>query len=681
MASDGQNGSRACLALPRVAVDVGGTFTDVVLLTSETLVTTKVSSTTPQHRGVLSGIEKACEQAGINPDSLNLFVHATTVPVNALLEGTGAKTALITTEGFRDVLEIGRQDRPSLYDFTAEKTPPLIPRAHRFELPERATVSGVSEAVDPMAVENLLPELQAFDSIAISFLHAYAHPDNEKQVATMLRERLSIPISVSHEVLPEFREYERTSTTVVDATLRPVMDAYLERLVEGAQELGIPAPIVMQSNGGVAGPDRIRNRPVTTVLSGPAAGVVGANATAETATLTGETAGIVTFDMGGTSSDVGLVVDGEISRRADSKIAGYPLGIPMVDIETVGSGGGSIGWVDDGGALRVGPQSAGSEPGPACYGNGGTKPTVTDAAVVLGYIGEHTAFGGDLSLAADAAWDSMAELADEVGLDSPTAAAAGVYRVANATMMRAIRSVTVERGHDPRRFTLVAFGGAGPLHALSLADMLEIEQVLLPLAGGVLSAYGLLAADEKHDATRTERVRLSDASAEGLESAFEELTTEVTAATRSGSSENIRIDRTAALRYVGQSFELEVAAETPVNIDKLKSRFVDAHQRAYGYTMDGPVELVTIGVSGSIRRDSPETTYDPEIPGQQETRTIHYDGTAHTASVYNRTAVEPDTTLAGPAVLEGSESTTLLPPDWSGTVSSDGTIHCQRGDD
>jgi len=663
--------------LPRVAVDVGGTFTDVVLLTADDLLTTKVPSTTPQHEGVLSGIIAACEQAAIPPDSIDLFVHATTVSVNALLEGTGAKTALLTTEGFRDILEIGRQNRPSLYDFSAEKTPPLVPRKARYELSERATPSGIVKSISDDDVESLISTLSDFDSVAVSFLHSYAQPENEQRAAEILRERLSIPVSVSHEVLPEFREYERTSTTVVDATLRPVIESYLDKLVAGAKQLGLPEPVVMQSNGGVAGPERIRNRPVTTVLSGPAAGVVGARATATAAD--NDVPDVVTFDMGGTSSDVGLVREGTISRRSDATIAGYPVGVPMVDIETVGSGGGSIGWVDDGGALRVGPQSAGSDPGPACYGNGSSHPTVTDASVVLGYIGKNTAFGGELSLDIEAARDTMAQLAGDAGLDSPLAAAAGVYRVANATMMRAIRSVTVERGHDPRSFGLIAFGGAGPLHALALADSLEMDRVLLPLAGGVLSAYGLLAANEKHDATRTHRVRLSNAERDQLESRYTELTREVTAAASKAASE-VNIDRTASLRYVGQSFELAVSVDEPVDVDRITSRFSEAHQQAYGYTMDGEVELVTIGVSGTVPNDPPSMSYSPDTTVKRGKRTIYYDGEEHKTPVYERTAVKPETTIQGPAILEGTESTTLLPPNWYGTVRSNGTICCLRGE-
>ncbi|MEF8915206.1 hydantoinase/oxoprolinase family protein, partial [Natronomonas sp.] len=433
------------VAIPHVGVDVGGTFTDVVLVTGSDLVTTKVPTTADQSEGVLDGIRKACARAGIDPADVATFTHGMTVSVNALLERDGAETALVTTEGFRDVLEIGRQTRPSLYDLDAERTPPLVPRRRRYELDERTTTEGVETPVDSTDVDALVEKLTDAESVAVSLLHAYSAPENEVVVAERLRERLDVPVSVSHEVLPAFREYERTSTTVADAYVRPAIDSYLGRLTERTAKAGVPAPRVMQSNGGIADPETVRKHAVTTVMSGPAAGVVGAQASAERAVDVGDFEGFVTFDMGGTSSDVSLVRDGDIARTTDAEIGGHPIATPMVDVNTVGSGGGSIAWVDAGGALRVGPESAGAEPGPACYGRGGNEPTVTDANVVLGYIGEDAALGGEVSLNAEAARDVLAELADEAGLDSAREAAEGVYRVANAKMTRAIRSVTVER--------------------------------------------------------------------------------------------------------------------------------------------------------------------------------------------------------------------------------------------
>ncbi|MCO8267006.1 hydantoinase/oxoprolinase family protein, partial [Haloferax sp. AB510] len=383
----------------RIGVDVGGTFTDVALLTPEgRLVTAKVPSTDDQSIGVVRGIEKACDDAGIDPAEVDAFTHAMTVSVNALLEDDGAKTALVTTEGFRDVLEIGRQARPDLYDVTADKPAPLVPRRRRFEVTERATVDGIQTEVDESEVRALADDIRdaGAESVAVSLLHAYQHPENERVVADVLREELDAPVSASHEVLAEFREFERTSTTAVDAYVTPAIDSYLGRLESRAADLGVPVPKIMQANGGIAPASTVREHAVTTTMSGPAAGVVGA---AETATDSGDDlAGLVTFDMGGTSSDVSLVRDGEVERTTDAEINGRPIKTPMVDVNTVGAGGGSIAWVDSGNALRVGPRSSGANPGPACYGRGGTDPTVTDANVVLGYIGGSSALGGELSL-------------------------------------------------------------------------------------------------------------------------------------------------------------------------------------------------------------------------------------------------------------------------------------------
>ncbi|QLD84570.1 hydantoinase/oxoprolinase family protein [Natronomonas halophila] len=665
------------VATPHVSVDVGGTFTDVVLTTDSDLVTAKVPSTADQSEGVLEGIRKACDRAGIAPDEVATFTHAMTVSVNALLERNGAETALVTTDGFRDVLEIGRQTRPALYDLDAERTPPLVPRRRRYGLDERATTKGIEMPVDPAEVDALAEELADAESIAVSLLHAYNDSENEAIVADRLRKALDVPVSVSHEVLPAFREYERTSTTVVDAYVRPAIDSYLGRLTERATEAGIPAPRVMQSNGGIADPETVRKRAVTTVLSGPAAGVVGAKASAERAVDGEAFDGVVTFDMGGTSSDVSLVRDGEIARTTDAEIDGLPIAMPMVDVNTVGSGGGSIAWVDAGGALRVGPESAGADPGPACYGSGGGKPTVTDANVVLGYIGADAALGGEVSLDVEAARDVLAELADEAGLDSAQEAAEGVYRVANANMTRAIRSVTIERGYDPREFGLVAFGGAGPMHATALAERLEMDRVIVPLAGGVLSAYGLLGADEQHDAMHTHRTLLDEADPSELEAIYDALTTEARADVTA--DEEPTIERIAELRYDGQSFELGVPVDEPLAIDEVRERFNAAHERAYGYRMDEPVELVALRVSARVEHDVPTTGYEGAPDANLGTRTAVFDGERHELPVFARSGVTPGTTIDGPAVLEDDESTVVVRPGWSGTVQPDGALVLEGG--
>ena len=662
----------------RIGVDVGGTFTDVALLTpSDDLVTAKVPSTDDQSVGVVRGFEKACDEAGIDPADVDAFTHAMTVSVNALLEDDGAKTALVTTEGFRDVLEIGRQARPDLYDVTAGKPDPLVPRRRRFEVAERATVDGVETPVGDDEVRRVAEAIRDCDaeSVAVSFLHAYQHPENERAAAAVLREELDAPVSASHEVLAEFREYERTSTTVVDAYVTPVIDAYLGRLEERAAEMGVPTPRIMQANGGIAPASTVREHAVTTTMSGPAAGVVGAAATA-----TGDDVdGLVTFDMGGTSSDVSLVRDGEVERTTDAEINGRPIKTPMVDVNTVGAGGGSVAWVDAGDALRVGPRSAGADPGPACYGRGGTDPTVTDANVVLGYIGGSSALGGELSLDVDAAHDAMESLAEDAGLDDALAAARGVYRVANANMARAIRAVTVERGHDPRGFGLVAFGGAGPMHAAALAESLDVGTVVVPRACGVLSAYGLLAADEKHDSVRTLRQSLADVNVSAVEDAYDALRSDVLSDVERPDAATVR--RAADLRYVGQSFELTVSVDETFDADAVEARFHEAHESAYGYRLSDPVELVNVRSTAVVERGTLGVTYRGTGDARKDTREAFFGGEFRETPVYAREGLRDGETVAGPAVLEQAESTIVVPPAWDGTVRPDGTLVLTRGGD
>lgn len=661
----------------RIGVDVGGTFTDVALTVDDRLVTAKVPTTDDQHVGVLEGIEKACESAGIDPAEIDGFAHAMTVSVNALLERGGAETALVTTEGFRDVLEIGRQDRPDLYDLEAEKPEPLVPRERRFEVDERTTGDGVERPVDPEEVRNLAATLRerGVEAVAVSLLHSYADPANERVVAETLREELAVPVSASHEVLAEFREFERTSTTAVDAYVRPAIDHYVGRLVEEADDAGIPAPRIMQANGGIADPETVRDHAVTTTLSGPAAGVVGAAATVDD----DDVEGLVTFDMGGTSSDVSLVRDGRAERTTDAEVDGIPIRTPMVDVNTVGAGGGSIAWVDAGGALRVGPESSGAQPGPACYGRGGTRPTVTDANVVLGYIGPETALGGEMTLDIDAARDALEGLADEAGLDGALEAARGVYRVANATMTRTIRSVTVERGHDPREFALVAFGGAGPMHAAALADSLSVDRVVVPRPGGVLSAFGLLAADESYDAVRTVGVDLETADIGDLESVYDGLVADVLA--DASDPDAARVERAVDCRYAGQSFELTVPVDDEFDAATVAERFREAHERAYGYAMDESIEVVTLRATATIPGSEPTIRHEGDGDAVVGTREAHFPGTGdepQETTVYDRDRLAPGATVNGPAILEQAESTTVVPPAWTGDILADGTLVMTR---
>ena len=649
----------------RLGVDVGGTFTDVVLVGPDGLTTAKVPTTTPQHEGVIEGVRAACDRAGVAPSEVSRFRHAMTVATNALLENDGAETALVTNEGFTDVLAIGRQTRPQLYDQSVARPAPLVPEQRRYGVDERATPEGIERPADPESIRALADDIDA-DAVAVSLLHAYAHPENERRVAETLRAELDVPVSASHEVLGAFREYERTATTVADAFVTPVLDTYLDRLVDEAADLGLSEPRVMQSNGGISEVATVRDNAVTTALSGPAAGVVGASAFEPSAVD-----GLVTFDMGGTSSDVSLVRDGRVERTTDADVGDRPVRVPMVDVETVGAGGGSIAWVDAGGALRVGPRSAGAEPGPACYGKGGTEPTVTDAALVLGYLGPETTLGSALELDTAAAREVLATLADEAGLDGPVAAARGVYRVANATMTRTIRSVTAQRGHDPREFGICAFGGAGPMHAAALADRLGVGRVVVPRASGVLSALGLLAADERHDAVWTHRTQLDEAEPDAVRGVLEDLETAVLGETTD--PENATVAFEADCRYAGQSHELGVGFDG-FDPESLTERFHATHERAHGYRLDAAIELVTLRATATVSHEMPPIGHDADAAAHARTRDVSFDGEFRETPVLRWDALGADATRDGPAIVAGGESTVVVPPGWSLTADERGTL-------
>jgi N-methylhydantoinase A len=653
----------------RLGVDIGGTFTDIVLAADGEMTTAKVPTTADRSEAVIEGIGRVCEDAEIAADRVDSFRHATTVATNALLEGNGAQTALLTTEGFGDVLEIGRQNRPSLYDFTERSPDPLVPAERRYELAERASHDGIETELDADELAAVIDDFgDETESVAVSFLHAYANPENEREAVSMLREQTDRHVVGSHEILPEFREYERTATTVADAFVTPILSSYLGRLEAKATERTLPKPQIMQSNGGIAGTVQIRRHAVTTALSGPAAGVVGAS-------LFEDGDGVISFDMGGTSTDVGLVRDGEIERTTEADVGGHPIRVPMVAVETVGAGGGSVAWVDEGGALRVGPRSAGADPGPACYGEGGDRPTVTDATLQLGYLGAGTTLGGELRLEADPAERALSELAEEAGLCGATEAARGAYRIATERMSQALRTVTVQEGHDPRSFALVAFGGAGPMHAAALADRLGIDRIRIPLANGVLSALGLLAAAHQQDGSRTIRESLAAIGRERLEGAFADLEASVRddlpgpAAT---------ITRKADLRYEGQSHELAVEIGDTVSTADITDRFHAAHERIRGYRLaDEPVELVTIRVTGTAPTDEPDITHEGKSV-RSETRQAYFDGAFRSTPVYEREGLPVGTELDGPAIFEGGESTVVVPPTWTTRVDRRGTLEVTR---
>jgi N-methylhydantoinase A len=651
----------------RLGVDVGGTFTDVVILADGQLITAKVPSTpSDQSEGVLAGVEAADFDAA----GLAAFAHGMTVATNALLERRGARLALVTTEGFRDVIEIGRQNRPSLYDLTRDRPPALVPRELRFTVRERMGPDGEIEPLDDDDLARVVEAVREADAeaVAVCLLFAFLHPDHERRVGEALRAQLDgVHVSLSSEVLPEFREFERFATTAADAYLAPRLAAYLGRLADRARGAGLPDPLVMQSSGGVVDLESAASQAAACVLSGPAGGVVGA---AYAAAASGYD-DVLTFDMGGTSTDVAPVIGGEAQTTTDSVVAGVPLKLPMVDVHTVSAGGGSIAWADAGGALRVGPQSAGAEPGPAAYGAGGEEPTVTDANLFLGYLEDGATLGGEVVLQRDLAERALEQLGSQLGLDA-LEAALGIVRVANAEMTRALRVISVERGLDPRDFALVAFGGAGAMHACALADELGMRTLVVPKAAGVLSALGLAISDLRRDYVEA---LLGDLDPARLEGAFADLEERAR-----DDVDDPRLARAADLRYHGQSFELTVDAG---ELDQLAARFHDAHEQRYGYRMDEEtVELVNVRVTATVAVEKPALKEDPaQGDGCAGRRRASFDADWIEVDVFDRTQMGAGAEVTGPALVGFPEATCVVAPGWAGRVDDAGSLVLERGDD
>jgi N-methylhydantoinase A len=638
-----------------VGVDVGGTFTDLVAIADDELVSAKVPSVPGEEA---RGVAAALAAAGVEAAAVGVLAHGTTVATNALLERRGARTALVTTEGFRDVLEIARQDRASLYDLTAHKPTSLVSRELRFTVRERMGPEGVVVPLDGASLEAAVGAVAAaeVEAVAVCLLFSFLHPEHERAVGDALRVALpGVRVSLSSELLPEFREYERCSTTAANAYLAPVLSAYLEEIE--------PLPLVMQSSGGVADAASAAARPASCVLSGPAAGVVGAAFVAGA----GGFEDVLTFDMGGTSTDVAAVLGGEAQVTAESVVAGVPIRFPMVDVHTIGAGGGSIAWLDDGGALRVGPRSAGARPGPACYGLGGEAATVTDANLVLGYLADGAVLGGEVTLDRDLAaralaglpveeslhkrsnpglrdWVSNATSSDAAGRAAE--AAAGVVRVVEAEMARALRVVSVERGIDPRGLALVAFGGAGPLHACALAEELGMERVLVPLASGMLSALGLAVADLRRD---------------DVGRSFKEM--EARAARDLPGAATLRL---VDARYRGQSHELTVEAE------EWESNLAEEHERRYGFRPDAEPEIVTRRLVAILPRQRPSLPCEARLTPPSSHR-AHLDGGWLDLPVHG-----PGSAVSGPAIVELPGSTCLVRPGWSGEPDDAGTLVLER---
>ena len=660
-----------------IGVDVGGTFTDLVALHEGELTLLKVPTTRPPDRGVSEGLRQLAIQAGFDLRQSDRLVHGTTAATNALLESRWAKTALITTEGFRDVLAIGRQNRPELYDWSVGRPEPMVPRERRYELTERVNAAGeIVTALDERQLDDVIPQLRDVDAVAVCFLFSYLNPTHERRVREHLERELSVPIVISSDVLPEYREYERTSTTVVSAALRPIVGDYLQRLSDRLTEEGIETPpAIMQSNGGLAKSEVAWRHPERLLLSGPAGGVAGAQYVSELAGVSD----VITLDMGGTSCDVALIEDGRPQQRAETRVGGYEVRAPMVDVHTVGAGGGSIAWIDNGGALRVGPHSAGADPGPAAFGTG-EAPTVTDAHLVLGRFDPERPLGGrQLGLErARQAIDKQVAQPLEMNVED---AALGILAIANAHMERAIRVVTVEQGHDPRDFALLAFGGAGPLHAPSLAETLGIETVIVPPAAGVLSALGMLTTDERQDRVQS-MVQPSDRiDPDDVQRQFERLRDD---AERELPAETIEHRRSVEMRYQGQAYslDLELNELTPEAIIQLARRFHQRHGERYGYAMDDhPTEWVALRLTSIAKRERPQLAELPTSSRQarSERRAVHFAGHGRCdAEVFERVNLAQDEQLTGPAVMEGPESTIVVPPSWEVTLDRWGNVILER---
>jgi N-methylhydantoinase A len=666
-----------------LGVDVGGTFTDAVLVDGDSAVHTAKVPSTPadQSLAVLDAVRMVLAQGGARADQVELFAHGMTVATNALLEGRTARTALVCTAGFTDVIELGRQARPHLYRLCVSGPAPLVPGELRFAAPERSGPDGRLSALDPLRARALVEKIARAgpEAVAVALLHSHAHPAHEEELGMLVAELLpGVHLSLSSDLVGTFREYERTATTVLDAALSPLLEAYLRRLSTDARAVGLPEPWVMQSSGGLTDSARAAAHAALTVLSGPAGGVGGALLLAE---LAGQP-DVLCFDMGGTSCDVCLIQGSRVAETAERVVAGRPLSLPALDIQTVGAGGGSIAWRDPGGALRVGPASAGADPGPACYGRGGLLPTVTDANLLLGRLLEDSPLAGGLSLDRPAALAAVSKLARELDLDV-LGCAEGIVRVAETEMLGALRLMTVGRGIDPRGFVLMPFGGAGPLHAAAMARELGIDRILCPRTSGVLCALGLAAAAPRRDVSRTVMLRAESLAGERLGHERETLISEACAALGAAP---VRVRVRYELRYGGQSFELAVEEEIEpprggggLDPDALRTGFAHAHEERYGYREDSAeVELVNIRVSafGPVPPLRPRAAGAPAPVA--DTSAIVFAGETIPAAVL-RGELRPGTDLSGPALCALPEATLLVPPGWSGTVDCHGTVHLFGG--
>jgi len=675
-----------------VGVDIGGTFTDFMLYDTESggVHVHKVPSTPAQpEQAMVTGLAELCADAGLVPGDVTGVFHGTTVATNAVLQHEGAVAGMITTRGFRDIVHIGRHQRPLHYSVMQDipwQAQPFVQRRHRKVVTERI-VPPTGEVLTPLDEEEVRAAArdlreEGVEAVAVCFLFSYLNPEHERRAAAIVREEMPDAfVTTSADIFPQFREFERFTTATMSAFVGPRTGNYLDRLATALASEGVEGELhVMMSSGGVASVRTAAERPVTLLLSGPAAGILGGQ-------WAGALAGrrrLITFDMGGTSADIGIVTEDGVSEASarDTWVGGYPLLVPMLDVHAIGAGGGSIAYVDEGGAFRVGPRSAGASPGPACYGYGGQEPTISDAHIVLGRLDPERFLGGRMKLDRDAAVEVVQKLADQLGL-SLLETAEGILTIANSNMARAIRSRTIEKGHDPREFALVAFGGAGPLHAAEVADSLEIPEVLVPPHPGITSAGGLLTSDLKYDQMRTVFQLQGSVDSDRLNRELDELETELRGwLERDGMpAGDVEVIRALDCRYVGQGYELRVTLDDGPFADEALDQFHVLHEREYGSAYGDPIEIVNARVTAIGRRPALESlpvssgSLDEALVGESE-GVFRVDGNLQALQTrfYDRSLLPLDETIPGPAVVFHLDTTTVVPPAWNARADASGNL-------
>jgi len=676
----------------QIGVDIGGTFTDIVALDARGRLTLAKVPSTPKDLldGIAAATTTVLAHAGAKPADVERFIHGTTIATNAVLEQKGAVTAVLTTEGFEDVLELGRMKRSRMYDLAMDPEVPtfLAPRRRRVGIRERLDAKGrVLVALNEDDVRAAVARLRAqgVQAIAVCYLFSFVNPAHERRTREIIAEIApEISVSLSSDVDPTFREYERLCVTGFDAYLGPVVKRYLAGLADTLRGLGVPGvPLIMRSRGGIVSAALAAQQPVTLFLSGPAGGVIGAAFAAERAGVRD----FVSLDMGGTSNDVAVVHDGRPLLASEGAIGPYPVRTPMVDVNTIGAGGGSIAWIDAAGGLRVGPRSAGAEPGPACYGRGGDEATVTDASVVLGYLNPTRFAGGSMTLDVGAAERAVAAVGRRLGVDA-VSAAAGIHRVVNARMADQIRLVTIKRGYDPRQFVLVVLGGAGPVHGAALAAEMGMAEVLVPEAPGVLAAFGLLAAAIEHHHARTLQARTDAADLAAVNRCLAELDAAGQARMREEgvAAREVRVAYAADMRYVGQAYELEVPIAAPVtagSVPDIVTAFHAVHERVYGYARaQQPVEFVNFRAVHTFPLPRPVVAPAARSGGSLDAARLGsrpaYFGEFVPTAIYERARLPLGVRVPGPAIVEQTDTTTVIPPGVVAIVDDAGNLRLRR---